>query len=150
MVVTNTTSCPTQTHSHFATLDGDLKNFIFDNGNRTPTPLSILPISSSKGSHTKMSNYSRSKNKRAFRLNSGSLINSKFKRVKGKLHVQSRYKFVSYNRSSLVWQPDSIDIERVNDRLKQPLVDVHKEANATLLLSKALGLKFDKSDSVVQ
>ena len=42
------------------------------------------------------------------------------------------------------------DTERINDRLKQQMVDVHKEANATFILGKSMGFKFDKSDSEVQ
>ena len=92
----------------------------------------------------------RVKNKRAFKLAFASLEKSNLKRAKGKLFLHSKSKPYINKHSNSIWQLDSSDIKRVNDRFKQPLMDVHEEANATLLLGKALGFKFDKPDDVVQ
>ena len=120
-------------------------DLILDSATKTPTPLAILPNPSIIGFPI-----TRAKNKRVFRLASASLEKSNYKRVKGKLFCHSKSKPTVNKHSNSFWQPDSSDIKRVNDRLKQPLVDVFKEANATLELGKALGFKFDKPDDVVQ
>ena len=46
---------------------------------------------------------------------------SKYKRVKGKLFVYSKSMTDFGKSTNSMWQPDAIDIERVNNRLKQPI-----------------------------